>query len=162
MMMRALALIFLASCDGTGSGVGDPTTCKLEDVLAADIDGMPVRICGKLGVDATSADLTAAKNCVLGAVEALEPFEVQWDIQGIDSRVARAYVGLQGEGASLEITSYSYDGDPGGGGGEGRPSTSVSRCGVLRAKAGCMDADLMYSLCLECATPVGLPGCHSN
>ncbi|HEY3445202.1 MAG TPA: hypothetical protein VGK67_02515 [Myxococcales bacterium] len=142
------------------AALGAPASCKLEDVLAADLGGMPVRSCGKLDVHATADELTAAKSCVLAAVEALEPFQVQWDMVGADSRVAHAYVGLAGEEASLEIRSYSYDGNRRGvGGSESLPSTWISRCGGLRAKDGCEGEQLRYSLCLECATLVELPGC---
>ncbi|MBA3462925.1 MAG: hypothetical protein H0T46_23415 [Deltaproteobacteria bacterium] len=159
-MIRPLLLAssLLAACSTTGSGVGDPASCKIADVLEADLAGQSTKNCGSLGPQSTTAQFTAAKNCVLAAIESNEPFLVVWDIQGIDSRVARAFYGLTTEGG-FKVSTVSYDGDPRGGGGENHPSTTTSSCASLASQADCGDDQLPTSLCLACAQPAVTDTC---
>ncbi|MBL9014836.1 MAG: hypothetical protein JNL83_11705 [Myxococcales bacterium] len=162
--MRSLlpALLLAAACTtGGGSpGPGAPATCKLDDVLAAELDGHAPKSCGSLAPDSSTAAFQAARTCVLAAIEASEPFVVVWDIQGIDSRVARAFYGLRGD-SGLAISSLSYDGDPRGGGGEARPRTTTSSCSSLAPVASCDDTQLPLSLCLSCATATVVDECST-
>jgi hypothetical protein len=97
---------------------------------------------------------------VLAAIESAEPFVVQWDIQGIDSRVARAFYGISGD-SGLAISSLSYDGDPRGGGGESHPRTTTSQCSALSPVASCDDEQLPFSLCLSCAAATVTDECST-
>ena len=160
MRSSLLALLVASACTtGGGSpGPGNPASCKLDDVLTADLDGHSPKSCGQLGVDSTTAAFTAAKNCVLAAIESKEPFVVVWDIQGIDSRVSRAFYGISGD-SGLAISSLSYDGDPRGGGGEAHPRTTTSSCSSLGPAASCDDSQLPFSLCLSCASATVIDEC---
>lgn len=158
--LGSLLASVLVAC-GSGGGVGSPATCKLTDVLDAELASIAPRDCGELSTAATIAELTAAKNCVLAAIESREPFVVIWDRQGTDSKVSHAYFGVLGADDRLETSSVHYDGDPGGGGGEGRPYTEISSCGALQPVAACADSALPSSLCLQCTTPVVADTCRT-
>lgn len=162
--MRSLlpALLLAAACTtGGGSpGPGTPASCKLGDVLTADLDGHTPKSCGTLDPDSSTAAFQAAKSCVLAAIESAEPFVVVWDIQGIDSRVARAFYGLRGD-SGLAISALSYDGDPRGGGGESHPRTTTSSCATLAPVDSCDDAQLPFSLCLSCTTATVVDECST-
>jgi hypothetical protein len=157
-----LALLLASACatEGGSPGPGNPASCKLGDVLAADLTGHAPKSCGTLGPESSIAAFQAAKNCVLAAVESAEPFVVVWDIQGIDSRVARAFYGISGD-SGLAISSLSYDGDPRGGGGEARPRTTTSSCSSLTSAPACDDSQLPFSLCLSCAAATVTDECST-
>jgi len=161
MRLSFLASLLVAAACTTGGGSpgpGNPASCKIDDVLTAELDGHAPKDCGRLGIDASTAAFQAAKSCVLAAIESNEPFVVVWDIQGIDSRVARAFYGVSGD-SGLAISSLSYDGDPRGGGGEARPRTTTSQCGSLAPVASCGDDQLPFSLCLSCASATLIDEC---
>ena len=157
-----LAVLLASACatEGGNPGPGNPASCQLDDVLSADLTGHSPKSCGTLGADSSTAAFQAAKNCVLAAIETAEPFVVVWDIQGIDSRVARAIYGISGD-SGLAISSLSYDGDPRGGGGEARPRTTTSSCSSLAPAASCDDSELPFSLCLSCAAATVVDECST-
>lgn len=156
----AFALLSAACTTSGGNGPGSPASCKLDDVLQADLTGHTPKDCGHLDPASTTTAFQTAKNCVLAAIESREPFVVVWDIQGIDSRVAHALYGLAGANG-LELSSVSYDGDPGGGGGEHHPSATTSSCGSLSPVAPCDDSQLPFSLCLSCASATVTDQCRT-
>lgn len=162
MTIRLLLVSALVAACGTSGGVpGEPDSCRLADVLVAERAGATPRDCGHLAVGAAMAEQTAAKNCVLAAVEAKESFEVVWDLQGTDSKVSRAILGLLGAEAAYSLQSFAYDGDPSGGGGERHPHTTIASCAGVRATAECTATDLASSLCLECTTPTPSDTCST-
>ena len=158
MTLRVVLLSLLAAACST---TGEPETCKLGDVLSAERADASPRDCGHLAIAATMAEQTAAKDCVLAAAVAHESFEVVWDLQGTDSKVSRAFLGLLGADASYTVQSFAYDGDPGGGGGEGHPHTTIASCAGIRATATCTASELAGSLCLECMAPTPSDTCST-
>jgi hypothetical protein len=152
--MRSLVLAVLAvgcgSDPGTAPDAPPIRSCVVEDVLAADTAGVTVTSCGAIAVG-DEAGRMAAHDCVLARVAANEGFTVLWNRQGIDSRVARAYAGVD-RGTGYELRAYFYDGDPGGGGGDNHPLTTTMRCGGgLTAITPCSTTELESSLCITCA-----------
>jgi hypothetical protein len=71
--------------------------------------------CGRVGI---RINPQKASNCAMDAFKSKKPFQVRYDLQGIDSSVAVGWVGS----ANGKVIAISFDGDPMGGGG-----TSASR-----------------------------------
>lgn len=139
-------------CHDPGSQPDDasqPGSCIIEDVLAARISDATPLDCGRLPIDGNDAAFLAARSCVLDAIAAHQPFVVLWNIQGIDSRVAGAYLGLD-VGGTLTVFRFHYDGDPQGGGGEARPVTTIGSCTGV-ADLGDCGTEIRHTLCLECS-----------
>ncbi|MBA3391827.1 MAG: hypothetical protein H0T89_04235 [Deltaproteobacteria bacterium] len=132
------------------------TACLIENVLPRLVGTAPVMDCGSLGIGGEDAAFAAARDCVIAAESSRQPYMVLWQIQGIDSRVAKAHVGLND---NTTWTSYqlNYDGDPGGGGGDNRPVTTIWKCGAVSSQGAC--PDLHNTLCLECDSPVFFDRC---
>lgn len=135
-----LALAVTASC-------GDSRSCKIEDVLA-ELENPQADDCGVLAADDTANDFAAAHDCVAAAIAAQRPFTVQWDLQGIDSRVARALVGTPA-GTGVQYRLLAFDGDPSGGSSSGDPHTTTYLCANLVDQGDC--ANVQTSLCFDCA-----------
>lgn len=71
--------------------------------------------CGRVGI---RVDPHEASNCAISAFKSKKPFQVRYDLQGIDSSVAVGWVGT----ADGTVIAISFDGDP-----MGRGGTSASR-----------------------------------
>lgn len=128
-------------------------------MLERRIGDSTVRDCGRIEQPYDTLPLRDAHGCVAEALNVGDAFSVLWHRGGIDSRVARAYLGLQSrDGLTLE--SLYYDGDPGGGGGDGRPVTLTQRCQTLRDLGECDMYELWEDLCFECRDPETRPACR--
>ncbi len=90
----------------------------------------------------------AAHDCAVQAVTSELDFVVVWDQQGVDSRVASAYLGIH-RGGAWELEAFTYDGAPGGTGGENAPLTWRSSCASIEDLGDC-GLDLRAELCLAC------------
>ena len=77
----------------------------------------------------------AARDCALKAASEQRAFKLVTWLQGFDSQVGQAYVGLPAE--SFAISMFHFDSDPCGGGGCG-PVASQSHCDTLVAVADCV------------------------
>lgn len=77
----------------------------------------------------------AARDCALKAASEQRAFKLVTWLQGFDSQVGQAYVGLPAE--SFAISMFHFDSDPCGGGGCG-PVASQSSCETLVAVADCV------------------------
>jgi hypothetical protein len=89
----------LAGCD---------PRCSLEDVLAAESAGANAIDCGYVARDRDRTEINA---CVTAALQANLAFEVRYELQGIDSHIVEAFVGL-GDG---RVVRLDYDGHIDGG-----------------------------------------------
>lgn len=134
------------------------TECTIENVLARFAGNEQLMNCGTVDSGQADAPFTAAHDCARAAEMAMQPYVVQWEIQGLDSRVASALVGMA-DGTGWSTYSFRYDGDPGGGGGENHPSTSIWQCAELVDAGSC--ADLHETLCLTCDRPTFVDRCSS-
>lgn len=77
----------------------------------------------------------AARDCALKAASEQRAFKLVTWLQGFDSQVGQAYVGLPAE--SFALSMFHFDSDPCGGGGCG-PVASQSYCDTLVAVADCV------------------------
>lgn len=136
-----LVALLLSACSGNSR------SCLIEDVLTELADPQ-ADDCGTLAVDDGDAAFTGAHDCVAAAITGGRPFTVQWDLQGIDSRVSRALIGTPA-GAGIQYRLLAFDGDPGGGGGSADPHTTTHLCANLLDQGAC--GDMQTSLCFECA-----------
>lgn len=153
-MPRTLLVALIAlGCDsdpGTTPDAPPDRTCVLENVVARDTMGVTTASCGAIAI-ADEAGRMAAHDCVVARVAARASFTVIWERQGADSRVAKAYVGLDRGGGSYDLLAYVYDGDPTGGSLEDHPQTTSLRCGGgLTAITPCATTELESSLCITC------------
>ncbi len=139
-------VIILALVVATSSCSDDDESCLIEDRLAALADTDATN-CGVVAADADDAEFNAAHDCVATALANQQTFKVQWDLQGIDSRVSRALIG-KAAGPGLQFQLLSFDGDPGGGGGVGNPHTTTFLCSNLIDEGQC--GDMRTSLCFDC------------
>ena len=87
----------------------------------------------------------AAHDCALAAATAQQPFKLITILQGIDSDVAEAYVGVAAR--SYALSRFFFDGDPCGGGGCG-PVVSAGSCAGLVATMDCVVEP--GNVCLSC------------
>jgi hypothetical protein len=101
----ALAPLLFGQASGSSGQPPNDLLEKRMKALAPDAIN-----CGRVGV---RADPQKASNCALDAFKNRKPFQVRYDLQGIDSSVAVGWVGTA-DGAVIAI---SFDGDPMGGGG---------------------------------------------
>ena len=86
--MRVALLGLLLAC-------ATPTSpCGIETVVATRIGSAQVMDCGHLDLDATDAMRSSTQSCVLAADVNQQPYVAEWQIQGIDSRIADAFLGL--------------------------------------------------------------------
>lgn len=77
----------------------------------------------------------AARDCALKAASEQRAFKLVTWLQGFDSQVGQAYVGLPAE--SFALAMFHFDSDPCGGGGCG-PVAGQSYCETLVAVADCV------------------------
>jgi hypothetical protein len=138
-------------------GCGSSPDCRIEAVLDDLIDGQQLGDCGTLQPSQAESSFRAAHDCVLTNDAARTPYVVFWNIQGIDSRVASAYVGLSGA-SGWQTRLLRYDGDPGGGGGDNHPLTTTRSCTAVTDRANC--SDLRYSLCVTCEGETTVETCR--
>lgn len=104
-----LTLLLLAACP-----------CDLRET-AFDLAGSGAVDCGIVPLGESAAD---GFDCALSALEADMAFVLRVELQGIDSRVVRAWVGQPG----ARVWQLLYDGDPGGGGGDANPRIERWSC----------------------------------
>jgi hypothetical protein len=162
-----LVLVFALGCEDRGSGMmtGEPDAavaspfCQIESVVDRLIGGTQVMDCGNLMVQQADAPFVAARDCVLAADAGHSPYAARWEIQGRDSRVAAALVGIETAGGWTSMR-LAYDGDPTGGGGEDHPVTSMWRCGSLTDLGSC--SALHQNLCIQCAAETFVERCDSR
>jgi hypothetical protein len=138
------ARAIVPSDDAPLADAGDPA-CVIEHVVEVASAGTTPRDCGHLPIGTIDGPFVVAHDCVVAAAAAHEDFVVLWDIQGVDSRVANAYLGRT-TSAGWAITAFFYDdfGTP-----EPRPSTTTSTCAQLDDLGAC--GQVQRSLCLACA-----------
>jgi hypothetical protein len=105
-------------------GVSGQTNSRVADLLekrTLQIVGASAAECGRVTV---WADPKKATDCALAADKAGKSFRVRYDLQGIDSSVAAAFVRLR-DGT---VQALSYDSDPSGGGHTMGGIIRVSQC----------------------------------
>lgn len=135
------------STSDEASGTTGAPVCSLEHEACA--------LAGSLGdfVDCGSVDpwndaveaWQAAHDCALTAASGQRPFKLITILQGIDSDVGVAYVGVAAR--SYALSELFFDGDPCGGGGCG-PVVSQASCTGLVATMDCGVAP--GEVCLSC------------
>ena len=118
-------------------GTTGEVACALEEQACAAVEAL-----GKYedcGVVDPWNDLTpawqAARDCALKAASEQRAFKLITWLQGFDSKVGQAYVGLTAE--SYAISMFHYDSDPCGGGGCG-PVAAQGYCDALVAVPDCV------------------------
>ena len=109
----AASVCVLGQKDAQGPDLLETRSRQLAGPKAVDCGRVPPR-----------ADPRKATDCALTANKARKPFRVRYDMQGIDSFVAVAFVGLP-DGS---IQALSYDSDPMGGGGRAHEVVGVRPC----------------------------------
>jgi hypothetical protein len=109
----ASAVDAFAQNDGAGSDLLERRTRQLAGPDAVD--------CGRVG---PRAEPKKATDCAITANQAGKAFRVRYDMQGIDSYVAVAFVRLP-DGT---VEALSYDSDPMGGGGHAHEVVGVHKC----------------------------------
>jgi len=139
---------------GEDSESGDPGTTG--GGLACTLDAHATAAVGALGAyeDCGTVDpwhdlapaWQAAHDCALAAASEQRAFKLVYWLQGIDSEVGAAFVGLTAE--SYAVATFFYDGDPCGGGGCG-PVVSQAYCEGLGALPECVVVP--GEMCLTCA-----------
>jgi hypothetical protein len=112
-----LALVMAAYILGQNAGAGPDLLDKRIDQLA----GPNAVNCGRVSPRDDPKSETA---CALAAHKAGKPFRVRYDMQGIDSFVAAAFVRLP-DGS---VQALNYDSDPFGGGGRAHEMVRVTAC----------------------------------
>jgi hypothetical protein len=112
-----LALAAAVNVSGQIDGLGPDLLEKRSQQLA----GPNALDCGRV---APRVEPKKATDCALAANKAGKPFRVRYDMQGIDSYVAVAFVRLP-DGT---VEALSYDSDPAGGGGRAHEVVGVSKC----------------------------------
>ncbi len=135
--------------------------CKIESQLVVRIGTAKPVDCGQLAVGDPAVAFTKARDCVAAVAKAGKPFVVLWDSQGIDSRVADAYLGLDVGGTPALYVLYrlDFDGDPKGRSEQDAPHTTTSTCTSVRSLGNCGKLPLATTLCLECVGKKELEHC---
>ncbi len=137
---------------GTDTGTGTDTTdestsegstggveCTLEAVACQIAEAGPFLDCGVVGPETNAEKWQTARECALEATANQQAFKLITWLQGIDSNVGYAYVGIEGE--SYGIIRYFYDSYP--------PAyVNSSSCTSLSADAACIDT--VAEVCLSC------------
>ena len=135
-----MAVLLIGGC------ASDSQSCLIEDVIDSIADN-GAEDCGTLAIADEDATFDGAHDCVTAAITAGLPFRVQWDLQGIDSRVSRALIGTAA-GPGIQYRLLSFDGDPSGSGGISNPHTTTNLCANLVDEGQC--ADVRTTLCFDC------------
>lgn len=132
---------------GVGTGTTGEAVCSIEHE-ACELAGSLGEFtdCGVVNPWDDAVELwQAAHDCALGAATAQKPFKLITILQGIDSDVAEAYVGVAAR--SYALSRFFFDGDPCGGGGCG-PVVSAGSCAGLVATMDCVVEP--GTVCLSC------------
>jgi hypothetical protein len=116
-LIGTLAVMILA----TGIVWNEQAPTDLLETRIRQLAGPSAVDCGRV---APRLDPKKATDCALAANKAGKPFRVRYDMQGIDSFVAVAFVRLPGG----TVQGLSYDSDPAGGGGRAHELVCSSRC----------------------------------
>lgn len=137
--------------DASSSSAGSTTDgleCSLMEVACAEAGQLgDFEDCGLVLLEDPPSAWQAAHDCALAAANEQRAFKVIFELQGIDSAIARAFVGLTAE--SYAVEALFFDGDPCGGGGCG-PKIDQAFCGEgLVAVDGCVVEP--GEMCLSCA-----------
>jgi hypothetical protein len=103
------------------SGQNDGLGPELLEKRSLQLAGPNAVDCGRV---TPRAEPKKATDCALAANKAGKPFRVRYDMQGIDSFVAVAFV----RSPDGTVQGLHYDSDPGGGGGRAHEVVGVSRC----------------------------------
>ncbi len=132
---------------GEGSTTGG-LVCTLEEQACAAVEVFgDYEDCGTVDPwDDLTPAWEAARDCALKAASEQRAFKLVTWLQGIDSQVGQAFVGLTGE--SYAVATFYFDSDPCGGGGCG-PLVSQASCESLAALADCV-VEPGWA-CLSCA-----------
>ena len=136
-----------AASTGVGTGTTGEAVCSIEHE-ACELAGSLGEFtdCGVVNPWDDAVELwQAAHDCALGAATAQKPFKLIAILQGIDSDVAEAYVGVAAR--SYALSRFFFDGDPCGGGGCG-PVVSAGSCAGLVATMDCVVEP--GNVCLSC------------
>jgi hypothetical protein len=137
-----------SSSSGGGSGsTTDGLECTLMDqACAAAEQGGLFEDCGLVLLDDPVEAWQTAQDCALTAIAEQRGFKLITQLQGIDSEVAAAFVGVAQEEYLVEV--FFFDGDPCGGGGCG-PKITRTICGEsVIATQGCVVEP--GTICLTC------------
>jgi hypothetical protein len=136
-----------AASTGVGTGTTGEAVCSIEHE-ACELAGSLGEFtdCGVVNPWDDAVELwQAAHDCALAAATAQQPFKLITILQGIDSDVAEAYVGVAAR--SYALSRFFFDGDPCGGGGCG-PVVSAGSCAGLVATMDCVVEP--GNVCLSC------------
>ncbi len=136
-----------AASTGVGTGTTGEAVCSIEHE-ACELAGSLGEFtdCGVVNPWDDAVELwQAAHDCALAAAMAQQPFKLITILQGIDSDVAEAYVGVAAR--SYALSRFFFDGDPCGGGGCG-PVVSAGSCAGLVATMDCVVEP--GNVCLSC------------
>jgi hypothetical protein len=113
----SLALVTTGCVSGQSAGAGldllEKQSWQLAGPGAVDCGRVPLR-----------SDPTSATDCAMAANKAGKPFRVLYDMQGIDSYVAEAYV----RSPDGTLQALMWDSDPAGGGRRGPGVVNVMQC----------------------------------
>jgi hypothetical protein len=129
-----------ATAASSESGEGGTTgglVCTLEAQACAAVEALgDYEDCGAVDPwDDLLPAWEAARDCALKAASEQRAFKLVTWLQGIDSQVGQAFVGLPAE--SYAVATFYFDSDPCGGGGCG-PQVSQASCESLAALADCV------------------------
>ena len=139
-----------SSTDGSSSGESSGTTGELVCTLAEQACAAAGQLgsfidCGVVTPDDAVEAWQAAHDCALAAAGGQMAFKLIVGLQGIDSDVGEAYVGVTAR--SYALSKFFFDSDPCGGGGCG-PVVSVANCTGLTATMECTVE--VGNVCLSC------------
>jgi hypothetical protein len=146
---RLFTVSFMTACWDPSRDVGsdagmDP--CTVDALLAnRRSDAGPVA-CGELMAQATSAELEAARQCVLAAHGGGLPFLVRLHPAGLDSMLEEAFLSADG----TKVEHILFDSNPMGGP-DGGASIGILTCGSLQESTFCTPK--IDDLCLDCVGP---------
>ena len=127
-----------ASSESGEGSTTDGVACTLEEQACAAVEvfGGDYEDCGTVDPwDDLTPAWQAARDCALKAASEQRSFKLITMLQGFDSQVGQAFVGLPAE--SFAVATFYFDGDPCGGQGCG-PVVSQASCDSLAAVADCV------------------------
>lgn len=143
----------------SGGFVGRYDT-TLSTVVRERFGAMRGRSCGVLEIEASGADVAAAKACVADALATKHPFVLIQRVQGTDSGVERGLVGVADAGR-FTVYWLSYDSDPCGGGCSERGGTIMYRCTAVSPIAeACRDPSILD--CHACEGRMAVDSWHAG
>lgn len=117
----------------------------LSTVVRERFGTMRGRSCGVLEIEASGADVAAAKACVADVLVTKHSFVLIQRVQGEDSGIEHALVGVADVGG-FTVYWLSYDSDPCGGGCRERGGTRMYRCTAVSPIGGACS----YPSILDC------------